>query len=162
MKIKTILVVDDDSQIRDALAKVLRAEGYGVALAGDTEETRVRYDSERIDLLLLDLNLPQTNGWDLFEWLTFANPLLPIIIITGRTNQYRLAAASGASALMEKPLNVPLLLQTIADLLAEPSENRLKRLTGRESLLRYSGAGATALPVSGHGRSSIEQLRSEN
>jgi DNA-binding NtrC family response regulator len=141
---KTILVVDDDTQIRDSLAKVFRMEGYGVILAADEQEARAQYDPDTTDLLLLDLNLPNQSGWELFEWFTFINPLLPIIIITGRTNQYRLAKAAGASGLMEKPLRVPVLLQTITELLAEPAEQRLKRLTGREALLRYSASRSTS------------------
>ncbi len=137
---KTILVVDDDTQIRDSLAKVLRLEGYGVILAADHQEARAPYGTPTIDLLLLDLNLPEQSGWEMFEWVTFVNPLLPIIVITGRANQYKLAKAAGASALLEKPLNVPVLLQTITELLAEPPEQRLKRLTGREALLRYSAS----------------------
>ncbi len=134
---KTILVVDDDAQIRDSLAKVLRLEGYQVIVAADAQEARAQHDTAATDLVLLDLNLTQPSGWDLFEWFTFVNPLLPIIIMTGRTNQSKLAKDAGASALMEKPLKVPALLQTISELLAEPFEQRLKRLTGRAALLRY-------------------------
>ncbi len=137
---KRILVVDDDAQIRDSLAKLLRLDGYQVILAADHQEARARYDLQGIDLLLLDLNLPEQSGWEIFEWVTFVNPLLPIIIITGQANQYKLAKAAGASALLEKPLKVPVLLQTIAELLAEDPEQRLKRLTGREALLRYSAS----------------------
>lgn len=125
-----ILVVDDEPQIRESLRKVLRAEGYEVLLAAEGREGIEKFNAEQIDLLLLDLNLAGDNGWDLFERLTSQNPLLPIIIITGRANQQELAAGAGVGALMRKPLNVPVLLQTITDLLAEPAETRLKRLVG--------------------------------
>ena len=125
-----ILVVDDDSQIRESLRKVLRAEGYEVVLAAEVQEGIEKYNAEPIDLLLLDLNLAGDNGWDLFERLTSHNPLLPIIIITGRASQEELAAGAGVGALMRKPLDVPVLLQTITDLLAESAETRLKRLVG--------------------------------
>ncbi len=143
---KTILVVDDDAQIREALAKILQVEGHEVVLAPDGQEAKARHDQTRIDLLLLDLNLPEKSGWDLFEWFTSVNPLLPIIIITGRSNQDNLARGAGASALMEKPLDVPLLLKTITELLAEPAENRLKRLVGRKPILRHSTAVRTSEP----------------
>jgi DNA-binding response OmpR family regulator len=99
-------------------------------------------------LLLLDLNLPSRSGWDAFERFTALNPLLPVIIITGRDRQYELAEGAGVGALMEKPLDVPLLLKTIADLIAEPAELRLKRLTGREhSLLYFPSAAVSAATV---------------
>jgi DNA-binding response OmpR family regulator len=127
---KTILVVDDDEQIRESLCKVLRSEGYEVVLAADGQEGIDKFDPEHIDLLLLDLNLPRKGGWDIFERITSINSLLPIIIITGRENQYDMAAAAGAGALMEKPLDVPFLLQTITELLTEPPETRIERLAG--------------------------------
>jgi len=134
---KRILVVDDDPQIRESLGKVLRAEGYEVVLAADGQQGIENFNAERIDLLLLDLNMPVKNGWDTFERLTSLNPLLPIIIITGQRNQYELAAAAGVGALIEKPFDVLLLFQTMKELLAEPPEAHLKRLTGLHSYVRY-------------------------
>ncbi|MHB8522869.1 MAG: response regulator [Limisphaerales bacterium] len=134
---KRILVVDDDGQIRESLRKVLQAEDYEVVLAADGQEGIGKFASEPIDLLLLDLNLPAKSGWDIFERLSFMSPLLPIIIITGRHNQYEMAKAAGVGALMEKPLDVPLLLQTITELLAEPAETRLERLAGLHSYVRH-------------------------
>ena len=111
------------------------------------------FHREKIDLLLLDLNLPLKSGWDVFERVTALNPLLPIIIITGRDKQRDPAAAAGVSALMEKPLDVPLLLRTIAELLEEPAENRLKRLAGAEHSLRYFAAKSQQKTVrTGQGR----------
>lgn len=134
---KKILVVDDDPQIRESLRKVLRAEGYEVALAADGQAGIGRFNAERFDLLLLDLNLPDNSGWDIFGTLTSLNPFLPIIIITGRDKQYELAAGAGVGALMQKPLDVPRLLQTITELLAESAETRLKRLVGLHSDVRH-------------------------
>ena len=135
---RKVLVVDDDAAICESLRKVLRAEGYEVALAGDGHKAMEKFNQERIDLVLLDLNLPVNSGWDTFGTLTAIDPLLPIIVITGRHNQSRLAAAAGISALMEKPLNVPLLLQTIAGLLAEEPMTRLKRLVGLHNDMQYA------------------------
>ena len=136
MKTK-ILVLDDDAQIRLSLSKLLHAEGYEVLLAADGQEALEQFDPAEIDLLLLDLSLPLKSGWDVFERMTAINPLLPIIIITGRDGQRDLAAAAGVGALMEKPLDIPLLLTTITELLAESVENRLRRLAGVEETLRH-------------------------
>lgn len=133
----TILVVDDDLQIREALGKVLRAEGYEVALAADGQEALDRFRAEPVDLLVLDLNLPGSSGWDVFGTLTSANPFLPIIIITGRQDQQALATGAGVGALMCKPLDVPALLRIVTELLAESAETRLKRLVGQLSDLRH-------------------------
>lgn len=133
---KRILILDDDAQIRESLRKALRAEGYEVVVAADAREGIETFGTTPVDLLLLDLQLPDQSGWDAFERLTSINPLVPVVIITGRTNQIETAAMAGVGALFEKPLDVPLLLRTIQELLAQPPENHLKRLVGRHADLR--------------------------
>ena len=127
---KKVLVVDDDAQIRESLRKVLSAEGYEVVLAADGQEGIEQFRRHAVGLLLLDLNLPVTSGWDVFERLTAGNPLVPVIIITGQRHQYDLAAAAGVAAVIEKPLDVSRLLQTMSELMDEAPEANLKRLAG--------------------------------
>jgi DNA-binding response OmpR family regulator len=127
---KKVLVVDDDAPVRESLKKVVLAAGYDVTLAAGGLEGALRLDSESIDLVLLDLNLPEHSGWDVFEQLTTRHPSVPVIIITGMSDQYRTALAAGVDAMFEKPVEVPALLKTMADLLAETNEQRLRRLCG--------------------------------
>ena len=124
---KRVLVVDDDAAVRQSISKVLEEAGYDVATAADGEGAVIRFAPERIDLVLLDLNLPVRSGWDVFERLTTRYPLVPIIIITGMPDQYQTALAAGVSALMEKPIDAPTLLRTMGELLVEPKEERLRR-----------------------------------
>ena len=81
--------------------------------------------------------MPVKSGWDTFERLTASNPLLPIIIITARSNQLFTALGAGVGALLEKPLDIPMLLRTVDELLAESAEARLARLTGRQAVFFY-------------------------
>jgi len=133
---KRILLVDDERSIRESLSKILRAEKYEVVLAETSQEAIEKHGAKRIDLLILDLT-PVKNGWASLEWLVAINPRSPVIIITGRSNQGALAETAGADALMEKPLDVPLLLQTIRQLMDEPMENRAQRASNRASSFRY-------------------------
>ena len=121
--IKRILLVDDERSIRESLSKILGAENYEVVPAENGHEAIEKYGAERIDLLILDLNMPVKNGWDTLDWLVKIDPVLPVVIITGRSDQRALAETAGADALMEKPLDVPLLLQTIRELMDEPMES---------------------------------------
>jgi DNA-binding response OmpR family regulator len=130
---KRILLVDDERSIRESLSKILRAENYEVVLVENGQEAIEKHGAQRIDLVILDLNLPVINGWATLEWLAAVNPLLPVIIITGRSNQRALAETAGADALMEKPLDVPLLLQTARELMDEPMESRAQRARNRAS-----------------------------
>jgi len=138
---KRILLVDDDRSIRESLSKILRAENYEVVLGENGQEAIENQGAERIDLLILDFDPAAsgvTNDWATsLERLVGINPLLPVVIITGRSNQRALAETAGADALMEKPLDVPLLLQTICELLTEPMESRARRAGNRVSRFRY-------------------------
>lgn len=147
---RKVLLVDDERSIRDSLSKVLRKEGYEVLLAENGQQAVERLAHERLDLLLLDLGLPVQDGWATLGWLTHVNPLLPVVIITGRWKQGELAAAAGADVLMEKPLDVPVLFEIIRELIAEPREARARRLHGR-------GPGFRHVPCDG--REFVEQLK---
>ncbi len=130
MKTK-VLLADDDSSVLAALTGVLQSEGYDVRHALNGHDAIVAFHTlPDIRIVLLDLNMPIKGGWDTFKRLTTLNPLLPIIIITARPDQYPVAVAAGAAALMEKPLEIPLLLQTVRQLLAEPPETRIARIAG--------------------------------
>ena len=133
-----ILLVDDESSIRESLTKVLHAENYEVVAAENGQDAIEKFGAEKIDLLLLDLGLPLKDGWDTLKWLAEVNPLLPVIIITGRYQQRELAEKAGADALMDKPLDVPRLLQMIRELIDEPLEYRAQRASNRPSRFRYS------------------------
>jgi DNA-binding response OmpR family regulator len=132
-----LLLVDDDPSVREALENVLIGEGYEVIPACDVIEAAELAAKLPLDLVLLDLNLPKRNGWDTFEILARQNPRMPVVIITARPNQLFPALASGVGALMEKPLDLPKLLQTIRNLLEEPVEARLARLAGKPAEFHY-------------------------
>ena len=132
-----ILLADDDAEVLAALTGVLESEGYEVIVAKNGREAIEHFHQGHVDIALLDLNMPVKGGWEAFERLTTIHPLLPVIVITARPDQYPLAVAAGVGALMEKPLDLPLLLRAIEDLLFEPVEKRLSRLTGKRPITRY-------------------------
>jgi DNA-binding response OmpR family regulator len=140
-----VLIVDDDASVRKALGRVLEEEGYAVTLAADGREALERFEAGPVNLLLLDIGLPIRNGWDTFERITSQAPAFPIIIITGKANQYDMAVAAGVGALMEKPLDVPKLLKTIQELLMESPEDRLRRLCGYSHDVRYIHSACPSL-----------------
>ena len=136
MKAK-ILLADDDAAVLAALGAALTSEGFQVIIARDGREAIERFREGHIDIALLDLNMPLKGGWEAFERLTMIHPLLQVIVITARPDQYPLAAAAGVAALMEKPLELPLLIRTIDELLCEPVEERLSRFTCKRPATRY-------------------------
>lgn len=140
---KRILLVDDDPTVRDSLNDVLVGENYCVVSAANGQQALDYAKTMPVDLVLLDLNMPVKNGWDTFEQLTASLPLIPVIITTARSNQLFTALSAGASALLEKPMDIPILLQTIEKLLAESVQQRLARLAGQKIVFHYRSAPAS-------------------
>jgi two-component system response regulator MprA len=134
---KKIMLVDDDPAIRQILVRLLEEEDYMVLTAANGVEALALNDATKVDLVLLDLNMPVKGGWETFEQLTAKNPLLPIILITARPNQLFPALASGVGALLEKPLDFVKLFDSIRTLLEETPEARLARMAGHSSSFRY-------------------------
>jgi CheY-like chemotaxis protein len=132
-----ILIVDDDASVREMLTRVLIGEGYSVWTAANGTAAIEIAAVANVELVLLDLNLPGKSGWDTFERLTSANPLLIVVIVTARANQIFTALGSGVAALLEKPLDFPKFLQTIHSLLEEPIESRLARIAGKPADFHY-------------------------
>ncbi|MDR3377201.1 MAG: response regulator [Verrucomicrobiae bacterium] len=144
-----ILLVDDDPAIRQILVRILSEENYLVSSAANGVEALALGGSAPFDLVLLDLNMPVKGGWETFEELTLRDPYLPVILITARPNQFFPALASGAGALLEKPLDFTRLFRTIRSLLAEAEQQRLSRMAGGfpgfsyVPATRFGGAGET-------------------
>jgi CheY-like chemotaxis protein len=132
-----ILLVDDDPAIRQILLRLLAEEGYLVLTAANGVEALELVKVTEPDLVLLDLNMPVKDGWETFMELSIVHRHLPVILITARPNQFFSALASGAGALLEKPLDFVKLFSTIQSLLEEPTEDRLARLSGRPSAFAY-------------------------
>jgi len=139
---RRILLVDDDPGVRGSLGDVLTMNGYTVIPASDGQQAvDLARSTPAVDLVLLDLNMPRKNGWDTFEQLTREHPLLPIIIVTARPNQLFTAISAGVGALLEKPLDIPMLLRTAKKLLSESTDTRLARISGHQTEFHYAAPG---------------------
>ena len=75
--------------------------------------------------------MPHWDGWTAFTQLDRVTPLLPVIVITARPNQYQRAVHLGVDAFMEKPLDFPVLLSAISSLVSEVVSARVKRITNK-------------------------------
>lgn len=134
--LKRILVVDDDAMVRAALADVLESEDYVVDVARNGIEAVTRAIEHSPALVLLDLNMPHWDGWKAFSRLDKVRPLVPVIVITARPNQYAEAVRLGVDAFMEQPLNIPVLLRAIRRLVNESPQFRMGRVTSRGFVTR--------------------------
>jgi DNA-binding response OmpR family regulator len=128
---KRVMVADDDSAVRESLRKVLEDNGYEVLLVEDGEAAVKGLANESIDLLLLDLQMPKLDSWDVFEAARSRCSLLPVIMMTGLATQLETRLIPGLDALLEKPIEMPVLLKKIQELLCESPNRRLEKLDSK-------------------------------
>jgi two-component system, NtrC family, response regulator AtoC len=112
--VQTILVVDDDPAIRDALALLLEDAGYVVLAAPDGLTALEVIAPEPLDLVITDLHMPGLDGTELIARLQRGYPNLPIIVISAGI---RVAPPAGVP-FIAKPFDAEQLLVTVARLLA--------------------------------------------
>jgi DNA-binding NtrC family response regulator len=112
----SILVIDDEAEIREGLELLLSSEGYSVTSAETGEAGLTRLEEEPYDLLLLDVSLPDRNGLDLLRDIRQRDPHLPIVLITayGSIDMARQAFKSGAQDYITKPWSNDELLAQVA------------------------------------------------
>jgi nitrogen regulation protein NR(I) len=110
-----ILLIDDDAGIVDTLSRVLKDEGYEVAVETRGDEGLARAARDSFNTVVTDLKLPGLNGLDLVRQLHTARPRLPIILITafGTTQTAIEATKFGAYDYLLKPFEIPALLDLI-------------------------------------------------
>jgi CheY-like chemotaxis protein len=113
---KTILIIEDDADIRDALMQILEFEGYQVAAANNGQEAlEFLHHSEKPDLILLDLMMPIMDGWQ-FRAEQRRDPELsaiPVVIVSADGRVYQKATAIGAAGYLKKPVELEILLSTV-------------------------------------------------
>jgi len=116
---KRILIVDDDPSIRYMLSRVLLDEGYNVLSAAKGRQGLELAFTGQTDLVLLDWKMPGLNGEETLKELAFARPALPVIVITAYPRKQSEGALTGANAVLQKPLDFPMLLEAIKKLVSQ-------------------------------------------
>jgi DNA-binding response OmpR family regulator len=111
-----ILVVDDDQELQRVVKRAAEADGFTVTQAFDGTPALALAAMERIDLILLDINMPVADGRDVLSKLK-KNPAtadIPVLVWTGRVgqNDREVALGLGAEDFIEKPVQpAPLMLK---------------------------------------------------
>jgi DNA-binding response OmpR family regulator len=128
----SILVVEDDDQLRGVLADSLREEGFRVELAGTGAEALRRVEQTPLDLLVVDIGLPDTDGRDLCQALRARGTLTPVLFLTARDALVDRIAGfdAGGDDYLTKPFALVELIARIQAVL---------RRTGADSALEAAG-----------------------
>ena len=116
-----ILIVEDNEENRDALARRLKRRGYDVVLAVDGLQGVAMSKSEKPDLILMDMNLPELDGWEATRQVKAApeTAAVPVIALTAHalSGDKARALAAGCTDYHTKPVELPRLLEQIEALL---------------------------------------------
>ncbi len=107
----TVLVVDDDADIRATLAQILREEGFLVREASNGLEALERVAEEEPDLVVLDLLMPILSGWPVLETLRASRKDLPVVILSA-------IPAPGCADYIAKPVSLRRLLELLGTIRA--------------------------------------------
>jgi CheY-like chemotaxis protein len=104
----TVLVVDDDAEIRDTLSQLLQQEGYTVLRAENGAQALDQLRRGHPDVMLLDLMMPVMSGWEVLEELDDSGEIgnVPIIVVSAM-------CAPGARACLRKPVDLDELLAVV-------------------------------------------------
>jgi CheY-like chemotaxis protein len=120
-----ILLVDDDIDLRGIIHRFLERSGFSVVAAGNGREALACLETQRVDLMLTDLMMPEISGIELIQTVRQTSALLPIIAMSADADlrndrSLELAAQAGAQVVLEKPFAMNRLIRELHRLLAAP------------------------------------------
>jgi len=107
-----VLLVDDDEKLRELVRLNLEFEGYAVREAGSAEEGLSAIEEAKPDLVLLDVMMPQTDGWEMLRKIQdqYGAGAIPVVMFSGKVDLAQ-AATSGAQGFVGKPFDMRQLIE---------------------------------------------------
>jgi two-component system nitrogen regulation response regulator NtrX len=139
------LIVDDDRFVRESLREILELEGYQTLEAEDGKTALDLLTAGRVDLLLLDLELPRVSGIEVLRRVAEDRLDLCPVIISGQGSIPKAVTTMklGAYDFLEKPLQAERTLLTLRNALDQLQQRRTRERSSREALVRYGMVGSS-------------------
>ncbi|PYU32276.1 MAG: hypothetical protein DMG31_10960, partial [Acidobacteria bacterium] len=139
-----LLIVDDNEMNRDMLARRLARKGYVIGLAESAKELLPRVKEDGIDLVLLDIEMPEVTGLDALQVLreSYSPIELPIIMVTAKNQSDDIVKAleMGANDYLTKPVDFPVALARIGTQLSHKQAQEALRESEERYALAARGA----------------------
>lgn len=118
-----ILVVEDDESILGMVMQILRVEGYPAVAAANGLEGLAAIERATPSLILLDMRMPQMDGWEFARILKARGVACPIVVMTAAENAKRWASEVGADGYVTKPFDFLELIEAIERHRRRPARN---------------------------------------
>lgn len=133
-----LLIAEDEIELANALAKLLRKNNYSVEIANDGEDALFRFELENYDAIILDIMMPKINGIEVLKTIRKTNTNIPIIMLTAKAEveDKVLGLDSGANDYLEKPFDTRELLARLRSITRQKEEINNKLMLGNVSLNR--------------------------
>lgn len=149
---KTILIVEDQQVLREIMKEYLADEGYRVLEAGDGKQALALFQAQEIDLIILDIMLPEVDGWSVCRRIRKTSSV-PVLMLTSRSDEddTLLGFELGADDYVVKPCSPPILLARVKRLLSgQPRHQSRETLSGGAITLNLPSRSVTlnGLPCS--------------
>ena len=128
-KVYSILLVEDEENLQEALKLNLELEGYEVTSSYDGEQALRFFQQEHFDLIILDVMLPELDGISVCETIRLTNNEVPILILSAKNSSADrvLGLKKGADDYLTKPFNLEELLLRVTKLIRKSDQMALKR-----------------------------------
>jgi FixJ family two-component response regulator len=111
-----VAVVDDDARLLESLEELLESAGYAACCFRSAKHL-LAWGLSDLDLLITDIGMPGTNGFELRDIVNKARPELPVFLVTGRHEIADQGRAKGIDGFFRKPFDAPALLIAIGEAL---------------------------------------------
>src|SRR5262249_7629331 len=127
-RVTTVLLAEDDTGIAEPLSRALQREGHRVVVVDDGPSALARAGEGEVDLLVLDLGLPEMDGLDVCRRLRRVRPEVPVLMLTARTDEvdFVVGLDAGADDYVAKPFRLAELLARVRALLRRSAPEALE------------------------------------
>lgn len=114
----SILIVEDDLDIKDLMVELLEDEGYTCVSASDGLAGKKALENQTFDLLITDFRMPKLDGIQLLEWCRVSNIQTSVIFVSANarlTPSEKMALEQSSAKILQKPINIDNLISLVED-----------------------------------------------
>lgn len=116
---KKVLIVDDEQIVLDVLQRILSRLGYFAVILEKGEEAMEKYSSQMFDLVLLDVLMPEKNGFEIAREMKKINPDQKIVMVTGLGTDAAVSRAGQEDVLVDNVLSKPFSFEKVRTVMAQ-------------------------------------------